>query len=71
MRHRAQGTTGLPEATISWHSGDKVAHRLEGKWNEERVTEVGKAERASHAPKDTWAVHLLSEAVGTYSFAPG
>ena len=23
------------------------------------------------APKDTWAVHLLSEAVGTYSFAPG
>lgn len=51
VRHRAQGTTGLPEATISWHSGDKVAHRLEGKWNEERVTEVGKAEQASHAPR--------------------
>ena len=37
----AQVTTGLPEATISWHSGDKVAHWLEGKWNEERVTDVG------------------------------
>lgn len=70
-RHRAQGTAGLPEATISWHSGDKVAHWLEGKWNEERVREVGKAEQASHGTRDTWVVHLLSEAVGTSSFAPG
>lgn len=59
-RHRAQGTAGLPEATISWHSGDNVAHWLEGKWNEKRVTEVGKAEQAFHGTRDTWVVHLLS-----------